>query len=105
MHIKAEGMTQFGIFHVFVEILVNSELCFFCAINQPKTEIYPKMPMFEQLKKTSSSKLKIFFELEIFWDEVFRIIKAHGPKNQPHIARGVIGSPPPPTMYFQKMQF
>ena len=26
MHIKAEGMTQFDIFHVFVENLVNSEL-------------------------------------------------------------------------------
>ena len=29
MHIKAEGMTQFDIFHVFVENSVNSELCFF----------------------------------------------------------------------------
>ena len=29
MHTKAEGMTQFDIFHVFVENLVNSELCFF----------------------------------------------------------------------------
>ena len=47
MHMKAEGMTQFDIFHVFVENSVNSELC----SNQPNFEIYPKMPMFEQLKK------------------------------------------------------
>ena len=49
MHIKAEGMTQFDIFHVFVENSVKSELCFFS--NQPKSEIHPKMPMFEKLKK------------------------------------------------------
>ena len=42
MHIKAEDMTQFDIFHVFVENSVNSE---------PKSEICPKMPMFKQLKK------------------------------------------------------
>ena len=47
MHIKAEGMAQFDIFHVLVENSVNSEL----YSNQPKSEIYPKMPMFEQLKK------------------------------------------------------
>jgi hypothetical protein len=32
MHIKAEGMTQFDIFYVFVE---NSELCFFLALLKP----------------------------------------------------------------------
>ena len=32
MHIKAEGMTQFDIFHVFAENSVNSELCFFWAL-------------------------------------------------------------------------
>ena len=37
MHIKDEGMTQ----------IAFSEL----YSNQPKSEIYPKMPMFEQLKK------------------------------------------------------
>jgi hypothetical protein len=47
MHIKAEGMTQFDIFHIFVENSVNSEL----YSSQPKSEIYPKMPLFEQLKK------------------------------------------------------
>jgi hypothetical protein len=52
MHIKAEGMTQFDIFHIFVENSVNSELCFSeLYSNQSKSEIYPKMPMFEQLKK------------------------------------------------------
>ena len=35
MHIKAEGMTQFDIFHVFVENSVNSELCFFWALLKP----------------------------------------------------------------------
>jgi hypothetical protein len=29
MHIKPEGMTQFDIFHTFVENLLNSELLFF----------------------------------------------------------------------------
>ena len=43
MHLKTEGMTQFDIFHVFVENSVNSELCFFLNSTQ--------MPMFEQLKK------------------------------------------------------
>ena len=32
MHIKAEGMIQFDIFHVFVENSVNSELLFFWAL-------------------------------------------------------------------------
>ena len=32
MRIKAEDMTQFDIFHVFVENSVNSELCFFWAL-------------------------------------------------------------------------
>ena len=35
MHIKAEGMTQFDIFHVFVENSVNSELCCFWSLLQP----------------------------------------------------------------------
>ena len=35
MHIKAEGMTQFDIFHVFVDNSVNSELCFFLALLKP----------------------------------------------------------------------
>ena len=34
-------MTEFDIFHSFVQNSVNSE---------PKSEIYKKMPMFEQLK-------------------------------------------------------
>ena len=45
-------MTQFDIFHVFVENSVNLELCISeLYSNQPKSEIYPKMPLFEQLKK------------------------------------------------------
>ena len=35
MHIKAEGMTQFDIFHVLVENSVNSELCFFWSLLKP----------------------------------------------------------------------
>ena len=35
MYIKAEGMTQFDIFHVFVENSVNSEFCFFWALLKP----------------------------------------------------------------------
>ena len=42
MHIEAEGMTQFDIF-LFSELKA--------LLNQQKSEIYPKMPMFEQLKK------------------------------------------------------
>ena len=32
MYIKPEGMTQFDIFHTFVENSVNSELLFFWAL-------------------------------------------------------------------------
>ena len=35
MHIKAEGMTQFDIFHVFIENSVKSKLCFFWALLKP----------------------------------------------------------------------
>ena len=35
MDLKPEGMTQFDIFHVFVENSVNSELCFFSALLKP----------------------------------------------------------------------
>ena len=71
--------------------------------NQPKSEIYQKMPMFEQLKKTSSSEPKKNFDpsLERSWYELFGIIKAHSPKNQPPSSRC---NRSPPTMYFQKMQ-
>ena len=35
MHITAEGITQFDIFHAFVENSVNSEQCFFWDILKP----------------------------------------------------------------------
>ena len=54
MHTKIEDTTQFDVFHVFVENSVNSEL----YSNQPKSEIYPKIPMFEQLKKQVSVNSK-----------------------------------------------
>ena len=55
--------------------------------------------MVEQLKKASSSELKKIFDpsLERYWYEIFGIINAHGPKNQPPSS--------PPTLYFKKMQF
>ena len=96
-------MTQFDIFHIFVENSVNSDLCFFCS-NQPKSEIYPKMPMFEQLKKkvpvNSKNFLTKFRKILIwtFWDYKSSWSK----KSTPIQARAVIGAP---TMYFQKMQF
>ena len=52
MHIKAEGMAQFDIFHVFVENSVTQSFAFSELYSkQPKSEIYPKMPKFEQHKK------------------------------------------------------
>ena len=56
MHIKAESITQFDIFHVFVENSVNSELCFFSK--QPKSEILSK----NAAQKTSSNELKTIFD-------------------------------------------
>ena len=86
MHIKAEGMTQFDIFHVFVENSVNSEFCFFWALLKPvKIWNSSKNTHVWAAKKTSSSELKKMFDpsLERSWYELFGIIKAYGPKNQP----------------------
>ena len=47
IHVKHEGMTQYDIFHDFVENSVNSVLCLFWA----QLKIHPKMPMFERHKK------------------------------------------------------
>ena len=35
MYLKAEGMTKFDVFHVFVENSVNSEFCFFWDLLKP----------------------------------------------------------------------
>ena len=86
MHIKAEGMTQFDIFHVLVENSVNSKLCFFLALLKPAKIWYlSKNAHVWAAQKTSSSELKTIFDssLERSWYELFRIIKANGPKNQP----------------------
>ena len=56
MHVKAEGMAKFDIFHVYVENSVNSELCFFSK--QPKSEILSK----NAAQKTSSNELKTIFD-------------------------------------------
>ena len=91
MHIKAEGMVQFDIFHVFVENSVNSELCFFWALLKPaKIWNLSKNAHVWAAEKTSSSELKNFDpSLERSWYELFRIIKAHGPKNQPPSSPGL----------------
>ena len=61
MHIKAEGMIQFDIFHVFVENSVNSELCFFWALLKPaKIWNLSKNAHVWAAQKTSSNELKFF---------------------------------------------
>ena len=44
MHIKPEGMTQFDVFHTFVE---NSVSLYFSELylKEPKSEIHQKMPV------------------------------------------------------------
>ena len=64
MHIKAEGMTQFNIFHVSVENSVNSELCFSWALLKPAKiwNLSKNARVWAGFKKTSSSELKIIFD-------------------------------------------
>ena len=95
MYIKAEGITQFDIFHVSVENSVNSEFCFFWALLKPFLSSWK-----DKLQWTQKSFGPIIRKI-LTW--IFRIIKAHGPKLNPHPAPGCNRSPP--TMYFQKMQF
>ena len=89
MHIKPEGMTQFDIFHTFVDNSVNSELLFFWALlKAAKIWNLSKNGYFWT---ASSSELKKCFDpsLERSWYEIFGIIEAHGPKNQPPSSPGV----------------
>ena len=59
MHIKPEGMTQFDVFHTFVENSVS--LCFSeLFLKEPKYEIHQQMPMFEQLKNQVLVNSKTF---------------------------------------------
>ena len=52
MHIKAEDMTQFDIFHVFVENSVNSELSFLSSTQtSQKLKLIQKCPCLSSLKK------------------------------------------------------
>ena len=77
---KSWGMTQFDIFHVFVENSVNSELCCFWSLLQPaKIWNLSKNAHVWAAQKTSSNELKIFFDplLERSWYELFNIIKGH----------------------------
>ena len=85
MHIKAEDMTQFDIFHVFVENSVNSELCFFFWAPLKSAKIWnsSKNAHVWAAWKTSSVELK----KEVFG--LFWIIKAHGPKNKPPFSPGI----------------
>ena len=94
IHIKTERMTQFDIFHVFIENSVNSELCFFWALLKPaKIWNLSKTSVFEQLKKqvpVNSKKCLIW----TFWD-----YKTSWSKKSTPI------QPRSPVMYFPKMQF
>ena len=53
MHKRAEGINQFDIFHIFVEDFSELKSFAFSELysKKPKSEIYPKMPKFEQLEK------------------------------------------------------
>ena len=91
MHKIAESMTPFDIFHVFVEKSVNWELCCFWALLKP-AQIWNWSKNVRCIsRKTCSSDLKNIFDhsLERSWYELFGIIKAHGPKNQPLFSPGV----------------
>ena len=75
MHIKAEGMTQFDIFHVFVENSVNSELSFFWALLKPaKIWNLSKNPhvwaAFKWTQKTFWPLIRkiLIWTLELFYD-------------------------------------
>ena len=57
--IKAEGMTQFDIFHVFVENSVNSELCF--------SYVFLNDAILGSVPSISSEVLGLLFNFEIFW--------------------------------------
>ena len=71
--------------------------------NQPKSEIYPKMPVFEQLKKQIPVNSNQFWPLIkkiliwTFWD-----YKSSWSKKSTSI---LPSNRSPPTMYFQKTQF
>ena len=51
MHIKAKGMTQIDIFHVFVENWVNSEICIFWGLLKPAKTWNLSKNAHSQLKK------------------------------------------------------
>ena len=97
MHIKAEGMTQFDIFHVFVENSVTSDLCFLKFIQ--------KCPCSNSLKKFQWTQKNVWplirkILIWTFWNYKSSWSK----KSTPIQPGGVIGALPP-TMYFQKIQF
>ena len=62
MHKRAEGINQFDIFHIFVEDFSELKSFAFSELysNQPNSEIYPKMHMFEQPKKPVPVNSKLF---------------------------------------------
>ena len=82
MHIKAEGMTRFDIFYVFVELIA---LLFLSSTQTSKNlKFIQKCPCLSSLR-TSSRELKTIFDpsFERSWYELFSIIKAQGPKKNP----------------------
>ena len=90
MHMKPGGMTQFDIFHVFVENSVNSELCFFWALIK-QAKIWNLSKNVWAAYKAISSQLKRIFDpsLKKSWYELWGVIKDYGPKNQPPSSPGV----------------
>ena len=114
MHIKAEGMTKFDIFHVFVEISVNSELCFFWALLKPaKIWNSSQNRPVQKCPCLSSLTNKFQWTREMFWPLIRRILiwifwnykSSWSKKSTPTQPVGVIGAKSPPTIYLKIMQF
>ena len=63
MHIKAEGMTQFDIFHVFVENSMNRDLLFLSSTQTSlNLKFIQKCPCLCSLKNKFHSELKTIFD-------------------------------------------
>ena len=73
VHIKAEDIAQFNIFHILAENSVNPVLYFFWVLLQAaKIRNSSKMPMFWQLKLPSNLKIVPHFK-----NDPFRTISSH----------------------------
>ena len=92
LHSFTDTQYFLDIFHVFVEKFSKLRALLFLSSTQTSQNLkfIQKCPRLSDLKK-SSSELKTNFDpsLERSWYELFGIIKAHGPKNQPPYSPGV----------------